>query len=480
MSFLQKVFGPDPETEKQTAFQEIGRQFKGGEINKAKAGWFSMRGNKYATRRRFDVAISDFKEALEYEPNRLTTMISLGMAYSYTKLFNEAVEILEKAKEFLSSMEDEFSRLSQEQQLNYHLGNTYYFLGNEKQAIKHLKRSLEIIDDLTEFKKQGKISDQAWNATQIIWEPMLKNIRGLPLKLGARIEILGKSRNWNKGEKCDYCQRLIGDADKWEIDSISLGDQTRKYSNFFSVCEVCYSREYDIYPQEERTQFDPPFFSEYSKLSIEDRNLKFFESFPKEFWDDLQINKTQGLSLFDFLLSGEEDPLKMRKVKIPTEQITEIMDEIDEYTADAANTSSSKRFKHKVKATNGEYVFFYDPTIPDKLNKIKHGELLILGFRIFETLSDKQKQELRSKYAESIFTDDNFQRHIGVVADTLVTSFLDNEGIYKKTITPTMSFMVVGKIGLLKYLHWLRKAQIRQDLAKWASSFLYSSLLDMK
>ncbi len=479
MSFLQKLFGSDPETEKQSAFLEIEQQFKGDEINKAKASWLTVRGNDYAMSNKYNQAISDFEEALFLEQNRVTTIVSLGMAYSYIKAFEKAQDTLERAKDFLSFIENDFFRLSQEQQINYHLGITYYSLNIENQAIRHFEVSREISDKIFELKKQGKIPEQDWSITQIMWESMFKYIRGLPPEFGTRIEILGKSKNWNMDKKCDFCQELIGDADEWDIDSSSLGDPTRKYSSLFSICEQCYAREYAIYPQEERTPLGTSFFNEYSKLGINERNLRFIDALPKEFWGNSQVDRIQALSLFDFLLSGEEDPLQIKKVKIPTERITEVMSMIDEYTADAASARFSKRFKHKMKAKNGDHVFFYDSTIPDKLNRITHGELLTLGFRMFESLTDEHKNELRSRYAKNIFLNATFQRHISTCADMLMTNILTDEEIFKPYSTITMSFQVIENIGLLKYLHWLRKAQVDSNLTDWAKHY-YPIILEFK
>ena len=183
MSFLKKIFSPDPEIEKQATFQEIERQFKGDEINKAKAGWLTMRGNNYGMSRKLDKAISDFEEALQYEPNRPSTLVSLGAAYNHKRRWEDGISALEKAKGFLSSIESDFHRSTQEHNLYYELGNAYFFTDNKEQAIQNLYAALEAVDRMKTLRKQGKVDDEEWEAAQRMLAPMIKNTEWLLAKI---------------------------------------------------------------------------------------------------------------------------------------------------------------------------------------------------------------------------------------------------------------------------------------------------------
>lgn len=164
MNFLQKIFGLDPEIEKQDAFQKIEQQFKGSNINKSKACWLTMRGNNYAMRRRFDQAITDFKEALQFEPNRPSTLVSLGGAYNHKKMWQEGIVTLEKAAEFLSTINNEFFRSTQEFNIFYELGHAYYFFRDDREkAAQALSSALEVAHRIHSLNTYNKISDEEYS-----------------------------------------------------------------------------------------------------------------------------------------------------------------------------------------------------------------------------------------------------------------------------------------------------------------------------
>jgi len=179
MGIFSKLFGPDAGTEKKIAFEEIERKFAGEDVKKAKAAWLTMRGNDYAMRRRFDDAIKDFQEALEYEPDRPTTLVSLGGAYNHKKNWANGIAALEKAKSALSSIENDFLRAIQEHNMYYELGNAHFFTGDKKQAFQNLRTSLDIIDRIEKLREGGAINDEEWAAIQGTLAHMARDTKGM-------------------------------------------------------------------------------------------------------------------------------------------------------------------------------------------------------------------------------------------------------------------------------------------------------------
>ncbi|OGM91510.1 hypothetical protein A2755_00160 [Candidatus Wolfebacteria bacterium RIFCSPHIGHO2_01_FULL_48_22] len=179
MGFLSKILGKDYESEKIAAFAEIGRQFVEAEkINQAKAGWLTMRGNNHSMRRRFDLAIADFTEALKFEPNRPFTLISLGGAYAHTGNYKEAITILESAKKYLEAVDATLRNIS-EHNLYSELGSAYFFADKKQEAVVCLTKSLEAVEKQRALKNTGAVSEEEWEAQQKMIAPMIKNAEWL-------------------------------------------------------------------------------------------------------------------------------------------------------------------------------------------------------------------------------------------------------------------------------------------------------------
>lgn len=184
MGFLSKIFGTDFESQKRVAFEEIERQFDAEKVNSARALWLTMRGNNLSVSRRFEQAIKDFKEALQFEPNRIPTIISLGMAYSHCKgMYKKAIDVLEKAENLLKLADNPIynAPLFNVQILNlyYALGNSYFFIDNKEKAIEYLTKSLETAERLGTLKESGAISEREWEEARKMIAPAVKNVKWL-------------------------------------------------------------------------------------------------------------------------------------------------------------------------------------------------------------------------------------------------------------------------------------------------------------
>ena len=164
--------------------------------------------------------------------------------------------------------------------------------------------------------------------------------------------------------------------------------------------------------------------------------------------------------------------------KVLNKDTVKIVNQIDEYTKKVAD-SFSDEFKIPKTSLVGENVLFYDQTIPDKQSKVLYGEVLVFGLKIINALSKEQKDELREHFHILDFTDEKFIRTLKIGAATSATAFLEGVDVFKRTITPTFPYMVVREIGLLKYLHWLRKFGVSYELTDPAKEFFYRNLLSM-
>lgn len=285
----------------------------------------------------------------------------------------------------------------------------------------------------------------------------------------------------NPETKCNFCKDIIGDNDMWMIELENSLDATRKDTKLLSVCQKCYAEKYGIYPLEERQIPTSKEYTEYSKLSVVERNRQFFQSFPKEFWKKIHVSEDEVLPLIDFVLDGKSDIYSMSSeevAKVLNANSLKIIDQIDEYTKKAADGSFSDEFMVPKTSLIGEDVLFYDRTIPDKFSKILSGELLFFGIAMLNVLPNEKKNELLKKFKMNDFNNDKFLRNLYMTyAPVTVTALLEEAGVFKKTITPTFPFMIVRKIGLLKYLHWLRKFGVSYEITAPAENLFYPVLL---
>ncbi len=180
MGFLSKIFGTDFETQKKSVFEEIERQCQhdAQKMSLAKATWLSMRGNNLANHRNFEQALKDFKEALEFEPSRVSTLVSLGGVYTDKGMHKEAIVILEKAESLLKPVDDSMYNITSHN-LYYTLGHAYFFIDNKEKAVQCLIRSLEAVEKQRILRERGLIAEEEWKKEQRMFAPMIKNTKWL-------------------------------------------------------------------------------------------------------------------------------------------------------------------------------------------------------------------------------------------------------------------------------------------------------------
>src|SRR3989344_3980882 len=140
MGFLSKIFGANPETEKENQFKEIERQFVGkfelGNLHKAQ--WLTNRGNDFRQQNQFDQAIKDFRDAIKINPSHIHAHISLGMVYAKQGMLKEAIDILEEAPKDISGFNVYYIH-----ELLSALGMMYMEIGNKEIAIEYFEKSLK-------------------------------------------------------------------------------------------------------------------------------------------------------------------------------------------------------------------------------------------------------------------------------------------------------------------------------------------------
>jgi tetratricopeptide (TPR) repeat protein len=174
MGFLSKIFGTNPETEKENKFQEIERQFIGKfELaNLHKAQWLTNRGNDFRQRGQFDQAIKDFRDAIKLNPNHIHAYISLGMVYAKQGMLKEAIDVLEKAPK-----ENTGFNVYYIHELLSALGMMYMEADNKEKAIDYFEKSLKVYNDIQfnsaimelqkTHKKSAKGHEQEWEEREI-------------------------------------------------------------------------------------------------------------------------------------------------------------------------------------------------------------------------------------------------------------------------------------------------------------------------
>lgn len=179
MGFFSKIFGTDYASQKQAAFSdiELSSNLNPEKTRPMKVSWLTMRGNNLAADHPKQ-AINDFREALQLEPDRISTMVSLGGAYSKTRKHDEAVAVLKKAENLLKPT-DHFSYNVTRHNLYYILGSSYFFLGNKAEATLCLSKSLEAIEELRQLREINLMSDNDWIDIQKLCAPMIKNSKWL-------------------------------------------------------------------------------------------------------------------------------------------------------------------------------------------------------------------------------------------------------------------------------------------------------------
>lgn len=174
MGFLSKIFGTNPETEKENKFKEIERKFVGKlELaNLHKAQWLTNRGNDFRQHNQFDQAVEDFKGAIKFNPNHIGAYLSWSMVYTKKGMLKEAIDILEKAPK-----ENTGFNVYRIHELLSALGVLYMEIGNKDKATDYFEKSLKIYDDIkfnsaiTELqkthKKSAKGHEQEWEEREI-------------------------------------------------------------------------------------------------------------------------------------------------------------------------------------------------------------------------------------------------------------------------------------------------------------------------
>jgi tetratricopeptide (TPR) repeat protein len=192
MGFLSKIFGTNPEIEKENKFQEIERKFvdnsemtnltKDQKIEMAnivKANWLNNRGDDFRRHNQFDQAIEDYRNAIKLWPNNLSAYMSWGAVLRKKGMLKEAVDIVEKAPKEPTGFNDYYVH-----ELLFGLGGLYMEMGDKEKAIDYFEKSLKVYNDIQfnsaimdlqkTHKKSAKGHEQEWEEREI-------NIEGVKL-----------------------------------------------------------------------------------------------------------------------------------------------------------------------------------------------------------------------------------------------------------------------------------------------------------
>lgn len=181
MSILSKLFGvQNPENQKNTKFRKIEKQYAGVQemIGFTKASWLNSRGNHYGHQGNLNQAILDFKEAIELKPDYIPAYLSLSVAYRESRLFDKALEVLNRAPRRMLIFGKEVA--GDDFDLYNCIGAVYLLMGDKLNAIYYVKKALGAINDpkrkeqLEFAKRAGVISEKEEDDAQMI--EMLKDL----------------------------------------------------------------------------------------------------------------------------------------------------------------------------------------------------------------------------------------------------------------------------------------------------------------
>jgi len=400
MNFFSKLFTPpDPETEKQTAFENIERVYEGDKvINQQKASWLTMRGNNYGVRGKLDMAISDFKEALGYEPNRPSTLVSLGGTYTHNKMWKDGIAILEKAENFLSHIEDDAMREMEKQLLYYELGTAYFFSDNIKKSIANLSQSISSAVGLGVYKDCGDISTDEW------------------------AKISHAKRN------AEQLLKKIKDTQNRNTPTI-MRDPV------------------DIDPPE-YSGFGEFFATYYKDKSFTEQNRYILSIFPPAFWANIGVSFEDVSNHADVFFQHDEKERVKTIVKINNTWLTK----------HSINVDVAMKL-----ATTWNRELMSNENFRNKCADIALAELQMLGIKMCALLpKDEQKKfldECAEHYPPSVEPDFAFLA-LRVWADVVCTPLAEKHGLVQETKGDMIRIHlsdVIKEVGFIETIAWLRE-----------------------
>lgn len=155
-SFKQSNF----EKQKNLKFKELESQYFDNIelLNSIKAAWLTSRGNNFGLQNELDMAIKDFKEAIELNPNHIPAHEALGIAYREKKMFQSALDVLNNAPKKLIISGRDFGD-AQLADIYSDIGSVYYAMGDKKMTIEFAKKTLSALDshDREEYIKESNL-----------------------------------------------------------------------------------------------------------------------------------------------------------------------------------------------------------------------------------------------------------------------------------------------------------------------------------
>jgi tetratricopeptide (TPR) repeat protein len=181
MGIISKLFGSQSsERQKNVKFQKLEKQYDGSQemINFTKAAWLTSRGNHYGQQGKFDQAIIDFKEAIEFKPDHIPAHLSLGIAYREKRMLHEALATLNKAPHKTIMFGNEIG--GDEFDLYNAMASVYLLMGDNSKTISYAKKAIEAVKDperkeqLEFAKRAGVINEKEDDDSQMI--EMLKRL----------------------------------------------------------------------------------------------------------------------------------------------------------------------------------------------------------------------------------------------------------------------------------------------------------------
>lgn len=270
-------------------------------------------------------------------------------------------------------------------------------------------------------------------------------------------------KNLNTDLKCETCLKSIKINEPYYIWVNNVPNLLEEHEKGGNICENCYLRNQGFSRCEElggvetqaifhqsipnisknlRLQKLYDRYLEYSKISLTEKNKKIIGIFPEEFWSNLGVTVQDVILYADFLVDrglSLRTVLNNKKDKWLTENAFNIIKKIQEVTKYGGELSSDSCFMYGVREINS-------------------GELLNLGLKMFNSLSE-DKKKIQKNYYE-----------IKMWAEVVSNGLAELSGFYKPAVIPPPFDDFVRQVGLLHYVEWIRGLQSDKKLPIWAEN----------
>ena len=190
--------------------------------------------------------------------------------------------------------------------------------------------------------------------------------------------------------------------------------------------------------------------------NISERNKYIISLFPNDLWKNAEISIDDATKYADVLCQSEDMLPKI------------VAESKDKYLEEIAPRLYTAYYVMKT-TTVWNSGLMKDENFKNKCAEIARAELQLLGLKMFPTLSLENKK----KFLDQVFTSVMPPYALRLWADYAFTPLSENEFFEKsekKTFPRTHLSDVIGKIGFIATIAWLRELPNYRNFENWASA----------